>query len=137
MVWVQGYCDGQLKGYVYLDVVQVLCEWKVCGLDLYVYFFGLIQVQKLIFGCFEVGDLGLLFFGYFDIISGLKWESVFYVWIVGVIGLLVVEIFFFFDVVQELDVVCDVGMCMFGLVCEGGSLDGYLMVVSFVDIFVE
>lgn len=123
LIWDEGYCCGDYIVYFYLEVVLVLKGWYVFGLLLYVYFFGLVLVQKLFFGFSDVGDFSLLVLGWFDIEIGGKCEVDSYCCIVQVIGVLVGEILFLFDVVEELDVVCEVGL----QICLIDCLDDYLM----------
>lgn len=142
MIWESGYCNGDYKVYFYFDVVVVLKGWYVEGKLLYVYLFGLVLVQKQFFGFSEVGDLIGLVLGWFDIEVGGKCEVDSYCIIVKVIGVFVVQIVFLFDVVEELDVVCEVGLqiCLFDwlddylMLCSGEVIYGYECVENFQQI---
>lgn len=74
-IWRQGYEEGVLKGEVYADAAQLLKQWHDAGLRLFVYSSGSEEAQRLIFGCSDKGDLGVLFEGFFDTRIGGKLES--------------------------------------------------------------
>jgi enolase-phosphatase E1 len=103
MIWGRGYAAGELKGHVYPDTPVVLRNWHARGLRLYVYSSGSVEVQKLIFGHTDWGDLTPLFSGYFDTRIGAKREAAAYQAIVREIGLPADQILFLSDIGEELD----------------------------------
>lgn len=109
ILWEKGYKNGELKVYFYFEVVGVLIYWYFVGICFGVFLFGFVVVQKLLFGYSEVGDLMLLFSYYFDMNIGGKWEIIIYCLIVFKLQLDFLDIFFFSDIVQELEVVDVVG----------------------------
>lgn len=101
LVWEAGYRQGDFRGHVYPDAVEVLRRWHAAGLGLYVYSSGSVQAQKLLFGHTEYGDLTGLFQGFFDTQTGGKKEGSSYRRIAEAIGYS--ELLFLSDDVRELN----------------------------------
>ncbi|MEP6485499.1 MAG: acireductone synthase [Rudaea sp.] len=110
MIWDEGYRSGEYQAHVYDDAVPALREWKLQGLDLYVYSSGSVPAQKLFFGFSTAGDVTPLFSGYFDTTIGAKREAASYAAIAKETGLRADEILFLSDIVEELDAARVAGM---------------------------
>jgi enolase-phosphatase E1 len=109
MIWEEGYRRGDFQGHVYDDAVRALRDWKMRGIDLYVYSSGSVHAQQLLFGHTGFGDLTPLFAGYFDTNIGGKLEAGSYRAIAASIGLDPAEILFLSDVRGELDAAAAAG----------------------------
>lgn len=108
-VWKAGYFNGQLKGHLYPEVVEVLQSWKSAGIGLGVYSSGSVPAQKLLFGYSEAGDITPLFSAYFDTAVGHKREVQSYQNIQKALAIPAAAILFLSDIEQELDAAREAG----------------------------
>lgn len=118
-IWQRGYADGDFRGHVYADAVDVLRRWHDQGLKLYVYSSGSVQAQKLLFAHTDYGDLTPLFSDYFDTGVGGKKEPASYRRIAATIKLAPAQIIFLSDIVDELDAARDAGLRTCWLIRSG------------------
>jgi enolase-phosphatase E1 len=109
MVWEKGYQQGEYQAHVYPDVPPKLREWFDQGINLYVYSSGSEKAQRLFFRYSDVGDLRLLFAGYFDTTFGPKQDKASYQNIAEAIALKPQEILFLSDIEAELDAAQEAG----------------------------
>lgn len=118
-IWQHGYTNGDFRGHVYADAVEVLRRWHDQGLKLYVYSSGSVQAQKLLFAHTDYGDLTPLFTDYFDTTVGGKKESASYRHIAATIKFPPARIIFLSDLVEELDAARDAGLHTCWLIRSG------------------
>lgn len=110
MIWEEGYRDREFTAHIYADAARKLREWHASGLRLYVYSSGSVPAQKLLFANTESGNLGDVFSGYFDTMTGAKRDAASYVRIADAIGEPAARILFLSDIVEELDAAGAAGM---------------------------
>lgn len=130
MIWEDGYREGAFTGHIYDDAALALRRWHEAGIALYVFSSGSIAAQKLLFGHSDAGDLGPLFSGYFDTVTGPKREAASYTAIAGAIGLDPADILFLSDTPQEIAAARAAGMLALLIDRAGGAGD----IASFGDI---
>ena len=118
-IWQHGYANGDFRGHVYADAVEVLRRWHDQRLALYVYSSGSVQAQKLLFAHTDYGDLTPLFTDYFDTAVGGKKEPASYRRIAATIKLAPAQIIFLSDIVEELDAARDAGLQTYWLIRSG------------------
>lgn len=119
MIWETGFRNGDFKGHVYSDAVEVLRAWHKRGLALYVFSSGSVKAQQLLFGHTEYGDLTPLFRGYFDTTIGAKKEADAYDRIAKAISFPSENILFLSDIKDELDAAHAAGMHTYWLQRDG------------------
>lgn len=102
LIWKQGYLDGSLRAPVYPDVPPALREWRMRGIDLYVYSSGSVEAQQLLFQFSQRGDLRECFSGYFDTGVGSKVDAQSYRSIRDTIGASSSELLFLSDSAAEI-----------------------------------
>ena len=119
LIWEEGYRSGELVSHLYPDVAPALAAWHARGLKLYIYSYGSVHAQKLIYGHTVAGDLTPLLSGYFDTHVGHKREVVSYRRIAEAIGMPPARILFLSDVREELDAAREAGWRTIWLVREG------------------
>jgi len=74
-IWKHAYESGQIKGYVYKDVIEALKIWKENDIFVYIYSSGSVEAQKLLFKYSCYGNLLDFLSGHFDTTSGMKTEG--------------------------------------------------------------
>jgi enolase-phosphatase E1 len=116
LIWENGYMRGDFSGHVYEDAARGLKNFKIRGLDLYIYSSGSIQAQQLLFAHTPYGDLRPLFSGYFDTNIGHKRQVESYRLISEQIHLPPHEILFLSDSKEELDASRQAGFGTYWLV---------------------
>jgi enolase-phosphatase E1 len=109
-IWKDAFESGAIRAHVYPDVRKNWARWKQRGIKIYIFSSGSVEAQKLLFGHTEEGDLTPLIDGYFDTTMGPKKDPVSYAKIASTVILKPEEIYFFSDVVEELDAARDAGM---------------------------
>jgi 5-methylthioribose kinase len=110
LIWQEGYERGELHGHVYEDAVEALRAWHAAGLKLYIYSYGSVLAQHLIFSHTEYGDLTPLFSGHFDTTIGGKLEPDSYRAIAARIGLPPAAVLFLSDHSGEISAAAIAGL---------------------------
>jgi enolase-phosphatase E1 len=110
IMWRHGYAAGELKGFVYSDVLAALTRWRDARVPVYIYSSGSVQAQKLLFGYTEQGDLLPYLAGHFDTAIGKKTEAESYRRIAEAIGSQPESILFLSDNPLEVRAAIDAGM---------------------------
>ncbi len=103
MIWKEGYEAGDFRAHVYPEVADRLRAWRADGLRLYVYSSGSVAAQQLFFRYSEAGDLGALFSGWFDTVTGAKRDEASYQRMADIIDEQPDHLLFLSDIVEELD----------------------------------
>ncbi|HTB96163.1 MAG TPA: acireductone synthase [Terracidiphilus sp.] len=134
-IWKAGFESGQLKGTLFEDVPEAFARWSRSG-RVAIYSSGSVEAQQLLFRYSTFGDLTPLIAGYFDTRIGAKSESASYSAIAKILGIDSNALFFFSDVVRELDAARVAG-CQTRLVLRPGNVPvedphGHTAVESFV-----
>ena len=137
-IWEQGYIDGTLKAQVFPDVAPALERWHHDGLRIAIFSSGSALAQQLLFAHTEAGDLTRYIDRYFDTTVGAKTETGSYRQIAAALGLLVSEVLFISDVVNELDAANDAGMQTVLCIRPGNQpqalAERYLSIESFIEL---
>ncbi len=110
MIWEEGYRERAFTAHIYADAARQLRQWHARRLKLYVYSSGSVPAQKLLFANTEAGNLGDVFSGYFDTVTGAKREAESYARIAAAIGEPAQSILFLSDIIEELDAARIAGM---------------------------
>lgn len=137
-IWRQGYQDGSLKSQVFADVAPAFERWHQRGLSTNIFSSGSVLAQKLLFAHTEAGDLTRFIDNYFDTNVGKKGEAESYRRIAEKMKLLVGDILFVSDVIDELDAAHNAGMKVLLSVRPGNApqdnTDQYPEILSFDQI---
>lgn len=110
MVLEKGYKQGLFQAHVYEDVPEVLQKWLQQERNIYAFSSESTKAQQLFFRFTEMGDLRLLFSGYFDSEMGEKRSSVAFKNICNAIALPPQSVMYLSDCKEELDLASEVGL---------------------------
>jgi enolase-phosphatase E1 len=110
MVLEKAYKQGLFQAHVYEDVPAVLQKWQQQEINLYVFSTESIKAQQLFFRFTEMGDLRLLFSGYFDSETGEKRLVSTFRDIAQAIALPAESILYLSDSKEELDCASEAGL---------------------------
>lgn len=110
MVWEKGYKQGLFQAHIYPDVLPVLQQWQSSERNLYTFSSASIKAQQLFYRFTELGDMRLLFSGYFDSGVGSKRDVQTYANIAQAIALEPENILYLSDDKDELDAAEAAGM---------------------------
>lgn len=133
-IWKQGYLDGSLRAPMYPDVPPALHEWRMRGLNVFVYSSGSAEAQELIFRYSTYGDLTPYFAGYFDTTVGPKIQPASYDAMQNVIGRAPRDILFLSDAAAEIAAARAAGWCALLVKRDGLPPVGERAIESFSDI---
>src|SRR5258708_3542958 len=101
-IWKSGFESGELKGTLFDDVPAAFQPGSQQA-RVAIYSSGSTEAQQLLFRHSTHGDLTPLIAGYFDTHTGAKGDPASYTAIAAAMQVAHAEVFFFSDVVRELD----------------------------------
>jgi enolase-phosphatase E1 len=137
IIWEKGYLNGEIKGHVYPEVLNVLENWKSQNIRMGVFSSGSVSAQKLLFGYSTSGDLTVYFENYFDTNTGGKREFETYLKISEELDIEAESILFLSDIPEELEAAEKAGMQTCQLVRPGTDVNWKNNVSSFDEIIIK
>ena len=131
LIWQEAYEAGTLKPELYPDVAPALTGWKEAGVRLFVYSSSSELAQKALLAHLPEGDLGPLFEGFLDTVTGQKIEPGTYTLIAERLGLPPAAILLLSDNEEELDAARSVGLSTTFVARSGGTAGSHPVAADF------